>query len=442
MFLDKYKFRVLLFSIFGKISNNDVVGELNKLNEDILKNQNNELYNLEKLRNLLQYAKLNSSYYKRILVNLDLANLNYVDFSKLPILDKRILSENINDILTISKSKLIKNSSSGSTGYRTDVYWTKKEQNINRATQLLWWNWAGYNLGQPILQTGITPNRGFIKRIKDWLLNTYYLSAFSHDQSQVQKAMNWVKMQKNPVFLGGYASSLFSIAKLSNGTFANFSSAVSWGDKLFSHYSTKIKDSFNCAVYETYGSAEGLMIGAQKDLKYMYIMASNVYLEIVDDNDQPVQDGELGHVIVTNLNGYGTPLIRYRIGDLAIKLPMSLYPEVREFNMPLLMKVIGRDTDIIRTPNGKLIVVHAFTGIFEHFEEIKQFCVIQNIINEIEIQYIENTNFQDFTLDLIRTKLLKIIDEDFIIKFIKVNEILPTKSGKPQLIVSNIKINP
>ncbi len=428
-----------LIYIIGKISGNDVLGELSQLKRTIrLSESELEINSKNKLIAVLNYAKKNSKFYKEILNNVNLENFSFAEFKKLPILDKYILNSNIENIVTASKYNLIKNSSSGSSGFRTDVYWTKKEQNINRATQLLWWEWAGYKFGQPILQTGITPNRGLFKSLKDKIFKTLYIQAFSHDKLQIENALNWVNKQSCKVFLGGYSSSLFSLANLAEGNISNFGSAVSWGDKLFDHYKNIISNKFNCNVFETYGSAEGLMIAGQKDLNYMYLMSTNVYVEIVDDLGNEVVDGQIGHVIVTNLNGYGTPLIRYRIGDLAIKLPKKSYPSDRELSLPLLQKVIGRDTDIVRTKNGKLIVVHAFTGIFEHYKEIKQFCVIQKELEGIIIEYIDGVDFQINVLDKIKESLLKYIDEEFYINFQKVEKILPTNSGKPQIIISKI----
>jgi phenylacetate-CoA ligase len=87
---------------------------------------------------------------------------------------------------------------------------------------------------------------------------------------------------------------------------------------------------------------------------------------------------------------------------------------------------------------GKKLIVHSFTGIFEYFPTIKQFCVIQKDLYGIDIEYIEGENFELIVLDQLKTELLTYIDEEFNINFIKVEEILPTKSGKPQIIISKL----
>ena len=225
------------------------------------------------------------------------------------------------------------------------------------------------------------------------------------------------------------------------GIQANFKSAISWGDKMFAHYRKKIQKVFNCEVYETYASAEGFMIATQKDLDYLYQMSTHVKLEIVDDEGNEVEDGQIGHVIVTNLNAYSMPLIRYRIGDLAIKLPKSQKPKNAALGFPCLAKVIGRDTDLVKTPSGKYMVVHSFTGIFEHIPEIKQFYVVQERIEGMIIKYIPNEHFTSEILDKVKQIILDYLQEDFDIQFEEISEVPPTPSGKPQIIVSKLKNN-
>ena len=131
------------------------------------------------------------------------------------------------------------------------------------------------------------------------------------------------------------------------------------------------------------------------------------------------------------------PMIRYRIGDLAMKLPREQYPEKREFAYPLFKRVIGRDTDLIRTRSGKFMVVHSFTGIIEHFSEIKQYCVIQKEFDGIIIQYIPDIGFGDHILSEIEKAIHDYLqEEDFYIHFEAVEKIAPTASGKPQIIQS------
>jgi len=430
----------ILLPISELISKERMYSEYLKLNK-LMSNDESSLEKIqtENIGMILINASKKVPFYRDL--NIKFENNPIIDLKKFPIIDKKTLKK-YNDVLIsedFDKKKLLKHVSSGSSGVQSTVYWTDKQQSENRAIQMLWWHWAGYYFGKPILQTGITPNRGLVKKIKDILLRTKYVSAFSHSQNDIKKNLKWAK-NKN-AFFAGYASSLFVFSKFSKQNNMNvvFNGAVSWGDKLFKHYKQSINSEFKVNVKETYGSAEGLMMAAQLDLDYMYIMSPNVYIEILDNNGNEVSDGDMGNVIVTSLNAFAMPLIRYKIGDLAIKLPKNEYPINRKLALPLIKKVIGRDTDIIQTISGKKMVVHSFTGIFEHFPKIIQFCVIQNNLSSLLIKIIVEVDFNKTTLNNIAHKINNHTSDELEIKFEIVSHIPPTPSGKPQIIISNIK---
>lgn len=388
------------------------------------------------LSDLLNHATHNIPYYR---------DLNHARNEKdptswlksFPILNKKLVKENTDRLVFKDKSKLLKYSSSGSSGIQGTVYMNKQEQSIIRAILILWWEWSGYYIGKPFFQTGMTPTRGLLKGLKDFLFRTKYYVAFGIDEDYTTEMLKKQLGKKN-FHLGGYASSLYLLAKIAaqKGLSVEFDAAISWGDKMFPHYRKVIEDQFKAKVFDTYACNEGVMIAAQFDLQYYYIMSPHVFLEIVDKDGLEVPDGELGRVLVTRLDGFSMPLIRYEIGDLAVKLKKEKYPTNRKLNFPLLESIIGRDTDIVRTPTGKFMIVHYFTGIFEFYPDIKQFRVIQESIQGIMIEYIPESNFHQSTLKKIELELRKYIEPEFLIEFKQVDFIPATKSGKPQIIES------
>lgn len=391
------------------------------------------------LKALLNHATEHVSRYNSI----ELKGENpYKWIESFPILTKDYLRNNEESLLSkkVSKKHLIPYSSSGSSGVQSTVYMNKKEQSIIRGILTHWWEWSTYSIGSPIVQTGITPQRGIVKKLKDLLFKTTYINAFSHSEDDLKKICTQLN-NTSTYFLAGYASSLNVIAEyaLKNNYKIRCRGVISLGDKLFAHYRKNIEKTFASKVLDTYGSNEGLMIAAQKDLDYLYILSPHVYVEIVDDYGKPLPDGEMGHILVTRLDGFSMPLIRFKLGDLGIVLPKNKYPKDRAFNYPLLEKIVGRETDVITTTNGKKLVVHSFTGIFEYVPEIKQFKVIQKDRNGILIVYIKDIGFSKAVLQKITKELQQYIQDDtFQIEYEEVEEILPTKSGKPQIIESHL----
>jgi len=403
---------------------------------DNLSTEELQLIQKRNLKQILLHAKKNTKFYQHV----DIEGDNpYRWIKNFPVLTKDIVRNNKDSLLTQSTTKLIKFCSSGSSGVQTCVYESKSELVTNRAILIHFWEWSGYKIGQPIVQTGITPHRGLFKYLKDFFLRTIYINAFAHSESQIIKVLKKIKHKNYTI--AGYASSLNFIAEvaLRNNLSTNLKAVISLGDKLFSHYKLNIIKAFNCKVYDTYGSNEGFMIAAQKDIEAYYIFSPHVYIEIVDDAYNPVPDGVMGNILVTRLDGYAMPMIRYRLGDLGIMLPKEKYPKNREFNYPLLQQIVGRETDVVKTQNGKTLVVHAFTGIFEHIPGIKQFKVIQNNLAGIDIEIVKGRTFTEADITKATQMLQKYIDDvKFKINFKHVESIVPSKSGKPQMIESKL----
>lgn len=396
-----------------------------------------EAIQAENLTKVLNYAVENVPYYKDRIKNKK-------DLAAFPVIDKMVIREELDALISneYNKKDLIPYSSSGSSGVQTTVYMTKKEQSILRGILTHWWEWSGYRIGRRLVQTGITPKRGFVKSLKDRLFKTIYINAFSHSEEQLKSLCDKVQKKNGQYFFAGYASSLNVIAEyaMNQGHNIQLRGVISLGDKLFDHYKKNINKAFKTNVFDTYGSNEGFMIAAQDDLDYYYILSPHVFVEILDDDNQPVKDGEMGHIVVTRLDCFSMPLIRYKIGDLGIKLPKEEYPKSKKYGYPLLKQVVGRETDIVLLPDNTKLVVHSFTGIFEYISEIKQFRVVQENINGITIEYIRAQKFSKDALAKAETELREYIkDNNFSIAFKEVDYIAPTKSGKPQIIESRLK---
>lgn len=360
-----------------------------------------------------------------------------------PVIDKYIIRDHTDELLSekFNKKKLISYSSSGSSGVQTTVYMTKEEQSAIRGILTHWWEWTGYTIGTPLVQTGITPNRGFQKSLKDMLFRTIYLNAFSHTDEQLDLICQKIYKKPNTYYIAGYASSLYVLAEYTarHGYHLKLKGVVSLGDKLYGHYKDSIEMAFKTKVYDTYGSNEGLMIAAQHDLNAYYIASPHVYVEILDDNNDPVPDGKMGNMVITRLDGFAMPLIRYKLGDLGVKLPLDEYPENKQFQYPLLKEIVGRETDIIVLPDCSKMVVHSFTGIFEYLPDIQQFKIIQEDINGIVIEYVKSEDFHSSTIEKATSELRKYIKaKNFSITFREVNDILPSTSGKPMIVESRL----
>tara|TARA_X000000368_G_scaffold397909_1_gene367475 strand:+ start:1363 stop:2718 length:1356 start_codon:yes stop_codon:yes gene_type:complete len=422
--------------IFGSFIYNSLKKERNysKLNQK-------EIYEIQinKLKKILKHASNTCDFYAKY--NYD-ENVSAIENLKsYDILKKFDINKNCDYLISsqYSKKDLVKYQSSGSSGTPSKVYLSRKEQSIIRAILISWWEWNGYTIGEPIFQTGMTPNRGFIKSIKDFIFSTIYLDAYNFSEDTAISKLKKAKKYKSCT-LFGYASSLYQLALISEKHNLNvsFKIAMSQGDKLFDHYKSKIESEFKCKVVEDYGLNEGIMIGQKKDLPYFYYYQPNVFVEIVDKDNNPVKDGQIGRVIATKLDSFAMPLIRFDTGDLGVMLPKNKYPKNRDLDFMLIEKIIGRNTDIIETNDGKVLIVHTFTAIFASYPQIKQFQILHTEKNILVFKYIESKTFSADVLTKIENEFRKKTRSNIKIRWEKVESISSSKSGKPQILINNI----
>lgn len=402
----------------------------------------NELLRIQEreLEKTLKYSIKNVPYYKNLEYDSSLSPVE--NLKMFPVLTKEILRNPRNHLISneFDKNSLLKNFSSGSSGIQSFSYSTKKNAFYLQGISNHWYQWGGMEFGKKVLQFGISPQRNLPKKLKDLFFRVQYEEAFSLDESICKRIYSDLK-RKNIRFIIGYPSAINQLAEygIKNNLNHKITTIISLGDKLFEHFKTNFKQAFeNPLIMDTYGCAEGLMIACTFDTSFYYLSAPHVYVEIVDDQGNEVEDGNLGHVLVTCFTNDAQPFIRYQLGDLAIKLPREKYPENRKFNYPLLEKIVGRETDIIKTPTGKKLIVHSFTGIIEYFPDIKQYQIIQKTEDEIIIKYIVDDLIPlgKNSLEKIQNRINDLTENSLRITFEKTDYIPDSPSGKPQIIKS------
>ena len=169
----------------------------------------------------------------------------------------------------------------------------------------------------------------------------------------------------------------------------------------------------------------------------LHINSDSLIVQIVNKNGKEAKDGEPGDVIVTDLNNYAMPFIRYNMDDIAIRSEKKCRCGI---SFPLLCEVRGRNSDTLKLPSGKEI---SATVLFQMFldnsetNEIKEFQIIQNTIDSVDINIISSNKYDFNNNNLLREKF-KNLGEFKQVNINHVNEIQRTKSNKLKAIVCNV----
>jgi phenylacetate-CoA ligase len=108
-----------------------------------------------------------------------------------------------------------------------------------------------------------------------------------------------------------------------------------------------LNKAFGITIINEYGSSEiGLIAFPDKENRWL-VTHEDLFVEILDDNDLPVAEGEKGRIIVTSLYNKAMPFIRYELGDIAsVK---------EEAGVKVLQQLHGRLNDTIRLPSGRVM---------------------------------------------------------------------------------------
>lgn len=91
-------------------------------------------------------------------------------------------------------------------------------------------------------------------------------------------------------------------------------SIITSGETLYPWQREGIEEVFGKCLYDRYGCREFGNIAHQCEEQECYhVNMERFFLEIVDKNGEWVKEGERGELVVTDLDNYGYPFIRYKI---------------------------------------------------------------------------------------------------------------------------------
>jgi phenylacetate-CoA ligase len=394
-----------------------------------------------RLRELIQHSYANVPYYRSTFDRLGLkpADINSVeDLQKLPVLSKDIIRRNFPDNMiasNIPRKRLTLCHSGGSTGEPLPYYQDRQAISWRFACLFRFWRWAGYEFGKRWIRLDLIAHDTPAQKMMDTLGRCLFFRLSRMNQDTLRLSVERIRKYR-PELIRGYASQVFLLAKyLKDNNISDIKPVliITTGDMLFPHYRQLIEEQFHCAVFDNYGG-NSIVISSQCESGTHHIAAENTVLEFVKD-DRVVRPGQLGAVLVTDLSNYGMPFIRFKIGDLA-----SPCQEVCKCGrgLPVMSSVVGRDTDIVVTPDGNYLVAYFFGHIFESMMSVDQFQVVQEAEDEIEVKIVKNNKFSNQDARYIEDAIRQGAGERLKIRLNFVKDIPVPRSGKIRLVISEI----
>ncbi|RLD28135.1 MAG: CoF synthetase [Bacteroidetes bacterium] len=404
--------------------------EIEKIQQDYSSDESQSLQ-LSYMIDLLRHATSTTDFYKAY-KNLDL--------KKFPVIDKNIIRTNELQFQSKTYSKKQKKyvSSSGSTGATIRVYHDKNKCNRSTADNIYFLKLVGFKVGQKLFYIRIWWYT--ISKFAMWCKNIEVIDILRfNDKKYILNLIKKLTSNNESKNIMGYASALEQICLyLDNNNYkplikANIKSVISIAENLSNYTKGRMKYYFNTPIFSRYSNTENGIFAQQTpspDNNFVINWAS-YFIEILKfDEDTPVDYGETGRIIITDLFSYGMPMIRYDTGDVGA-IDYSVSP-------PVFKNIEGRKADVIFNTNGR--IVSSLVIVRPHLSK----GVLQSqLIQENKKEYIIKLNVTDeFNDELILINEFKeILGNDALIKVKYIDEIPALASGKTRTTINNYMVN-
>jgi phenylacetate-CoA ligase len=408
----------------------------------------------EKLRRMVRHAYRNVPYYRRKMQELKLRPEDVRgqdDLHKLPLLTKTDIRQHLYfDIMSENhdKAHVLKITTSGSTGEPFVCYADRAQLEMRWAATLRAQEWTGYRFGDPALRLwhqtlGMTRSQVLQERADARLCNRTFVPIFELSDENLARMIE-VIVDVKPVLMDGYAEALDFIARYlqTRGRVDVRPKALMSSAQTLPLASRKvIEEAFGCKVFDKYGSREFSGIAYECDAHAGHHVVAEAYIVEVLRDGQPVAPGEVGEVVITDLNNFCMPFIRYRIGDLA----EALSPDARcacGRGAPRLGAIEGRVQSIIQGMDGRYLPGAFFAHYLKEFDyAIKKFQVVQTARESLTFRVVKGGRFSDDILAEVLATFREYLGDKMKIDVEFVDEVAMIRTGKRLASVSQLGID-
>ena len=405
----------------------------------------------KKLRQLMEFATRHVPYYRDRFLEIGKSLdelLSPEGFRNWPVLTKEVLRLNKESLVAteLRGNRLIPNSTSGSTGEATHFFTDTRSDAFRKAVTTRSTGWAGIENGEKTVwlwgaPIEIAKSKTFRARIRSRIRGGRLLSSFDLSEEKLREYAGFVA-DFRPALLVSYPGPLEVMAGYCRDhgiTFDSLRAIITSAETLWPHQRALIESVFGVKVFNRYGSREFANIAHECPVSQgMHVNTDRVYIEVLDTEGRPCAPGESGELLITDLDNYGGPLIRYQIGDLGTWSPNPMCPCGRPF--PLLESVEGRSLDIVVTPSGGRVGGTFWTLLLRSRPGMRRFQVVQESRSGIRIAYVpEDMPPEPDVLNYFEREIRKRCGQDFKVEFVEVARIDLGPSGKQRLVLSSVR---
>jgi phenylacetate-CoA ligase len=400
-------------------------------------------HQLRQAHRLLTFAQRTVPYYEDRLKDIARIRANEFtmdQFRQLPILKREGLQQADQTILSTAAPKnhgtRTESYTSGSTASPIKTYSNNHLRIFTRANSLRSHRWHGRDPRGTIadLRPARHGTTGMARRWS-WLPDGGLGHTINLNQS-LQNILGEI-IDLDPDYLHTRPRALLELVRLSEKEGrrpANLKDALIFGETLDQDHRDEITETWGIDLFENYSAVEVSNIATQCGTQgKLHVMSESVICEIVDDDGNEVAPGKTGTVLITALHNYSAPLIRYEIGDFAMRGTACDCGRT----LPTIEKVIGRTKNILVLPNGERHFPTSLNLISKE-APILQWRLHQKTPTDLELSLKVPRALSAAEEEAVRNALRKLFGYPFNIELIYVDELFRNPGDKYREFTSDV----
>ncbi len=347
----------------------------------------------DKLQELVNYVVEKSPYYRRVFrkYKIQAADIKSLeDLAKLPVTTKEELQRYNDDFLCVPKSQIIDFvTTSGTLGDPVILGQTDKDLDRLAHNEAISLSCSGVTEND-ILQMTTTMDRRFMAGLA-YFMGVRKLGAGIIRVGAGIPELQWDTIIKfQPTYLIVVPSFLLKLIQYAEThdidiNASGVKGAICIGESLRNQdfslnvLAQKIKEKWNIELYSTYASTEMSTAFAEcSEQQGGHHHPELIIAEILDEDNQPVANGQEGELTITTLGVEAMPLLRFKTGDIVVA---HTSPCACGRNTMRLGPVVGRKKQMIKY-KGTTLYPPAMDNLLNDFEEVEGY-VFEIYHNEI-----------------------------------------------------------
>ncbi|HHW21454.1 MAG TPA: phenylacetate--CoA ligase family protein [Clostridiaceae bacterium] len=393
--------------------------------KDISDKMNNRKECYNELSDILRYVKENVPFYYGIKIP---------EIKEFPVIKKKIIKENY-DLFQSREflgRKLFTSYTSGSSGEPLIIIHDSGKRHRVKADLIFFHGANRWNIGERFIHLG-----GFYgsrtSKAMQLAQNAVRVSVLDFNEEAKESLRKLLKTDKKIRVILGYASALddfveYLFRKNDNANMFNIKVIFSDSDTLSNRTKKRLEKMFGCPVINRYSNEENGVLACTTpyDDNFLLNRASFFFELLKLDRDEPVEPGELGRVVVTDLYSRAMPFIRYDTGDLATSDDKN---EIKVFT-----SFQGRVSDLIKDTKGNLISSVIISDYIDAYSEIKKYQLIQTESKTYTLKVVCDDTV--YTEEFLKNKCREFLGDDAVVTIDYVKAIPNETTGKYKSLIN------